>query len=85
MDAVVCAISEASTLVDSGNLRFLATSSESVLSEGVPTFEECGIEGMFGAYNEVVAPKDIPEEVAERLLTAVQNAYESEEMEAFHE
>lgn len=83
VDAVVCAISEASTLVDSGNLRFLATSSESVLSEGVPTFEECGIEGMFGAYNEVVAPKDIPEEVAERLLTAVQNAYESEEMETF--
>ena len=38
---------------------------------------------MFGAYNEVVAPKDIPEEVAERLLTAVQNAYESEEMETF--
>jgi len=83
VDAVVCAISEASTLVDSGNLRFLATSSESVLSPDAPTFEECGVEGMFGAYNEVVAPKDIPEDVAQRLLDAVQKAYDSEDMEKF--
>ena len=60
----VCNFPRTSTLVDSGNLRFLATSSESVLSEGVPTFEECGyLKGMFGAYNEVAARKDIAEEV----------------------
>lgn len=85
VEAVVCAVSEAYTLVSSGKLKYLAISDESVLAPDIQTFEEQGIEGMFGSYIGLAAPKDIPEEVAQRLIQAIQDAYESDEMVEFME
>lgn len=85
VDAVVCAVSEAYSLVSGGNLRYLAISDESILAPDIPTFEENGIEGMFGSYIGLAAPKDTPDEVVEIFIQVMKNAYESEELTKFME
>lgn len=85
VEGVVCAVSEAYTLVSSGNLKYLAISDESVLAPDIPTFEEQGVEGMFGSYIGLAAPKDVPEEIAQKFIESMKNAYESDEMVEFME
>lgn len=60
-----------SELLEAGRIRVLATAGTEPLYEGVPTFEEVGIDGDIGFMHRVVmAPAGTPPEVLEKLTTA---------------
>ncbi|WP_136656694.1 tripartite tricarboxylate transporter substrate binding protein [Nitratireductor sp. XY-223] len=60
-----------SSLLDSGEVRLLATAGNETMVEGVPTFPEIGVDGDVGFMHRVVlAPADTPPEVLETLRTA---------------
>ena len=58
-------------LVDSGDVRVLATAGPERIYDDVPTFAETGIQGDIGFMHRVVlAPADTPPEVIEKLESA---------------
>lgn len=81
VEATVAKISEVANLVDSGELKILASFTEERLENfpDVPTLEEKGYNILFGSARALVAPKGTPEDVIEFLHDNFKKAIESDE------
>lgn len=81
VDATVAKISEVAGLVNSGELKILASFTEERLDgfEDVPTMAESGYEILFGSARALVAPKGTPQEIIDILHDAFKEAMESDE------
>ena len=74
-------LAEARALIESDKLKALAVMSNdrSDLFPDVPTLKEQGVDHSFNIWHGVVGPKDLPQEVLDVLLPAVEKAAKSEE------
>lgn len=81
VNASVAKISEVAGLVDSGELRILASFTDDRLEnfEDVPTMKESGYDILFGSARALVAPKGTPQEIIDYLHDKFKEAIESEE------
>ncbi len=59
-------------LVDSGQLKLLALGTKSEKYPNVPTFNEQGYEGSFYGWSGIVVPKDVPQEIIDKLADVTQ-------------
>ena len=84
VDVGVMQLASALPQLESGKLRALAlTSAEPVdLVPDVPTFTSEGIDLVWDAYNLVIAPSGLPDDVDEKLQDVFTEAVESEDFEA---
>lgn len=80
VDATVAKISEVAGLVNSGELRILASFTEDRLENfpDIPTMKEHNYDILFGSARALVAPKDTPKEIIDILHDAFKDAMESE-------
>lgn len=87
VEAVICGVSECSSLVEAGNLRVLAVTGDEAcpLYPDVPTFEESGISGMWGGFNDFIVPAETPQEVCDLLIEAMEYAVNTDEWKEFYE
>lgn len=68
----------------SGAARLLAVNVASDAYPGVPTFADLGIKGDFGGWSGIFAPKDVPQEVVDKLIEASTKAMQDPKViEAF--
>jgi tripartite-type tricarboxylate transporter receptor subunit TctC len=76
VEATTATPGEMATLVKGGKLRILAIASEkrNPIFPEVPTFRESGIDFVFGTWRCVVAPKNTPKEIIDRLERSVRKA-----------
>lgn len=81
VDATVAKISEVADLVNSGEVKILASFTEERLENfpDVPTMKEHGYDILFGSARALVAPKDTPQEIVDILHDAFKDAIESDE------
>lgn len=81
VDATVAKISEVASLVNSGDVRILASFTEERLENfpDIPTMKEHDYDILFGSARALVAPKDTPQEIVDTLHDAFKEALESEE------
>lgn len=79
--ATVAKISEVAALVESGELKLLASFTDERLEKfpDVPTLKEKGFDILFGSARALVAPKDTPDEIVQKLHDAFKEALESPE------
>lgn len=85
-DIVPSSLVEARGLIDAGRVKSLAymSSERSRLFPDVPTLaEETGSDWAFGAWRGIVAPAGLPDDVRDRLITALDAVYQSEEYHEF--
>jgi tripartite-type tricarboxylate transporter receptor subunit TctC len=86
VDIVPCSIPEARSLLEAGRVRSLAVMS-SERNEAFPDIpsaeEEVGVSWEIGAWRGIVAPRGIPDEVADRLIEALEVVYNSERYAEF--
>lgn len=83
---VPCSLVEARSLIEAGRVKSLAIMSDnrSKLFPDVPTLKEAiGSEWKIGAWRGIVGPKDLPDDVAERLIGALEKVYNGEEYRSF--
>lgn len=89
IDAGVLKPSEAKALIDGGQIRAIGAFStvRSGLFPDVPTFEEHGIDlftyGALPLLSYIAGPKDLPQEIVEKLNNALSEAVASDEYIAF--
>ncbi|MBA3324113.1 MAG: tripartite tricarboxylate transporter substrate binding protein [Rhodobacteraceae bacterium] len=86
VDIVPCSIPEARSLIDAGRVRSLAvmSSARNEAFPDVPSAEEVGGAAWeIGAWRGIVGPKDLPEDVTARLISALETVYNSEEYADF--
>jgi len=77
---------EARALIEAGRVKSLAYMSDerSKLFPDVPTLaEETGSDWKFGAWRGIVAPAGLPDDVKDRLVTALDAVYQSDEYHKF--
>jgi len=77
---------EARGLIEAGRVKSLAymSSERSKLFPDVPTLlEETGSDWEFGAWRGIVAPAGLPDDIRDRLVTALDAVYQSEEYHEF--
>ena len=81
VDATVAKISEVAGLVNSGELKILATFTVDRLANfpDVPTLKEKGYDILFGSARALVAPKGTPQEIIDFLHDKFKAAIESPE------
>lgn len=81
VEATVAKISEVAGLVDSGELRILASFTDDRLEgfDDVPTMKEKGYDILFGSARALVAPKGTPQEILDILHDKFKAALESDE------
>lgn len=81
VNATVAKISEVGSLVNSGELRLLASFTDERLENfaEVPTLKEKGYDVLFGSARALVAPKGTPEEIITKLHDVFKAALESPE------
>lgn len=85
-DIVPSSLVEARALIEAGRVKSLAymATERSKLFPDVPTLKEAsGSDWVFGAWRGVVAPVGLPEDVKEKLATALEAVYNSEEYHKF--
>jgi tripartite-type tricarboxylate transporter receptor subunit TctC len=85
-DIVPSSLVEARALIEAGRVKSLAymSSERSSLFPDVPTLlEETGSDWEFGAWRGMVAPAGLPDDVRDRLVTALEAIYESDEYKEF--
>lgn len=85
-DIVPSSLVEARALIEAGRVKSLAYMSKerSQLFPDVPTLkEETGSDWEFGAWRGIVAPKNLPDDVKDRLVTALDNVFKSDEYKEF--
>jgi tripartite-type tricarboxylate transporter receptor subunit TctC len=86
VDVVPCSVVEARALIESGKVKSLAVMADERLAAfpDVPTLEEAiGSEWTVAAWRGLVGPKGTPEDVVEKLMPAVEKAYNSDEFRDF--
>lgn len=81
VDATVAKISEVAALVNSGDLKILASFTDDRLEnfQDVPTMKESGYDILFGSARALVAPKGTPQEIIDHLHDTFKEAMESPE------
>lgn len=84
-DVGIHGIPEAKSQIDAGNIRVLATFGDKRIPgfENVPTLKELGLNVEFLATNTAVAPKGLPKDVKEKLLSAFKEALNDKEYQDF--
>lgn len=85
-DIVPSSLVEARALIEAGRVKSLAYMSDerSKLFEDVPTLkEETGSDWEFGAWRGIVAPKGLPDDIRDRLISALDAIYKSEDYHKF--
>lgn len=85
VEAVLCGVSECSSLVESGDLKVLAVSSPNVLYPDAKTFEDCGVPNMWGGFNDFIVPAGTPDAVADLLVEAMEYAVNTDTWKDFME
>jgi tripartite-type tricarboxylate transporter receptor subunit TctC len=87
VDIITVHPGEAMEHVKSGKLKFLGVFSEAEAPEipDVPTFKEKGMDLVWGVYKFIVVPKDVPEDVYQKLNEAFAKAYASDSYKEFLE
>ena len=86
VDIVPSSLVEARSLIQAGRVKSLAfmSSERSKLFPDVPTLqEETGSDWEFGAWRGMVAPQGLPDDVRERLISALDAVYQSDEYQEF--
>ncbi|WP_343313441.1 tripartite tricarboxylate transporter substrate binding protein [Brucella sp. BE17] len=81
-EIVPSSLVEARALIDANRVKSLAYMSKerSKLFPDVPTLkEETGSDWEFGAWRGIVGPSGMPDDVKERLITALENVFKSDE------
>ncbi|WP_424934257.1 Bug family tripartite tricarboxylate transporter substrate binding protein [Amaricoccus macauensis] len=67
-------------LVESGDIRVLATAGEEPIFDGVPTFSDVGIDGDIGYMHRfILVPSETPQEVIDTLTTAFEGLFADED------
>lgn len=71
--------------VRAGTLRILATMTEErlTLTPDVPTMKEAGLDIVFGSWTALAAPKALPDDVYEKLTTALKAMYDDARFQQF--
>ena len=85
---VPCSLVEARGLIEAGRVKSLALMGEerAQLFPDVPTLSEAiGSDWKIGAWRGIVGPADLPEEIATRLMDALEAVYESDNYQTFME
>lgn len=85
-DIVPSSLVEARALIEAGRVKSLAymSSERSTLFPDVPTLrEETGSDWEFGAWRGMVAPVGLPDDIRDRLITALEAIFESDEYQEF--
>lgn len=86
VDFVTSSLAEGRALIEAGKVRPLANMGEDRLGlfPDVPTLKEAtGSDWTIGAWRMFVGPKDIPDEVAAKVVPALEKAYNSPEYKEF--
>jgi tripartite-type tricarboxylate transporter receptor subunit TctC len=86
VDIVTCSVPEARAMLDAGKARSLAVMApqRNPAFPNVPTLkEELGTDWTIAAWRGIAAPKGIPNDVIERLVPALNKAWESKEFKDF--
>jgi tripartite-type tricarboxylate transporter receptor subunit TctC len=84
-DVGVHGIPEAKSQIDAGNIRVLATFGTERIPgfENVPTLKELGYNVEFLATNTAVAPKGLPKDVKQKLLSALEDSIKDPQYQEF--
>lgn len=85
-DIVTSSLVESRALIDAGRVKSLAYMSpeRSTLFPDVPTLqEETGSEWVFGAWRGIVAPVGLPDDIRDRLISALDAVFTSDEYHEF--
>jgi len=85
-EIVPSSLVEARALIEAGRVKSLAymSSERSELFPDVPTLkEETGSDWEFGAWRGIVAPQGLPEDIRDRLITALDSVFKSEDYHNF--
>lgn len=86
LDIVTASLAEGRALIDAGRVVPLAHmgTERMELFPDVPTLNEAtGSDWSFAGWRAVAAPKDLPEDVRQKLVTAIETAYNSQEYQDF--
>ena len=83
VEAVMCGVSECSALVESGDLKVLAISSATTLYPDAKTFADCGVDGMWGGFNDFIVPAGTPDAVVDLLVEAMEYAVNTDTWKDF--
>jgi len=86
VEIVPCSLPEARSVIEAGRVKSLATFGEepNPALPNVPTLKSViGISYEIGAWRGIVGPKDLPKDVADRLVQAMDKIYKSEDYKSF--
>ena len=85
LDFVTASLAEGRSMMDAGRIIPLATMGEErdPSYPDIPTLKESGVDWTLMAWRGVLAPKDMPKDVRDRLYSAVETAFQSEEYQSF--
>jgi tripartite-type tricarboxylate transporter receptor subunit TctC len=86
VDIVPCSLPEARALIDAGKVRSLAimASARDAALKDVPTLKEAvGSDWTMAAWRGIAAPKGLPKDVADKLVAALEKAWNSKEYKDF--
>ena len=86
VDIVPSSLPEAQALIEAGRVKSLAVMNDerNPAFPDVPTLQEAiGLDWSMGAWRGVAAPKGLPQEITDTLITALTNVYESEAFDEF--
>ncbi len=87
VDIVVCSFPEARSLYDAGEIRSLGVMADERLPEHpeIPSFKEQGYDWSSQTWRALAVPPEIPDELYEKLLKAIETIVQSEEYQNFLE
>ncbi|WP_340110089.1 tripartite tricarboxylate transporter substrate binding protein [Pikeienuella sp. HZG-20] len=86
VDIVPCSLPEAESLISAGKVRSLAIMSAERLEKfpDIPTLKEAtGLDWTMGGWRSISGPKDMPQDVVDRLIPALERVYNSGEFREF--
>jgi tripartite-type tricarboxylate transporter receptor subunit TctC len=86
VDIAPCSLPEARSLIDAGRVKSLAIMAErrNPLFPNIPTLkEQTGIDWTMAAWRGIVAPKGLPQDISQKLTTALKEVYDSAEFKDF--
>jgi tripartite-type tricarboxylate transporter receptor subunit TctC len=86
IEIVPCSLPEARSLIDAGKVRSLAVmdAKAAVLYPNVPTLKAAtGSDWTLAAWRGIVAPKGLPNDIRDKLLTALEKVHKSTEFNDF--
>jgi len=86
VEIVPCSLPEARSLIEAGRVKSLAImdAERNAAFPNVPTLaEQTGSKWAIGAWRGIVGPKDMPADVAKRLVDALEKIYKSKEYNEF--